>query len=153
MLFPLQKRQDFLRVKQYGKKMVTPYFIAQWVVSQHLEKQNEKVQLSPDLLFAPSPIVPVQAKADEIKGGKIRVGYIVTKKIGCSVDRHRAKRRLREALRLSIGTMNYNHLSMIELVLIARHGALTCPFEVLKSSIVQTLNRFCVPLKNNVAKR
>jgi ribonuclease P protein component len=50
-------------------------------------------------------------------GEALRVGYTATKKIGNAVSRNRAKRRLREAARLTLAARD---MSGVELVLIAR---------------------------------
>jgi ribonuclease P protein component len=59
--------------------------------------------------------------------GALRVGFTATKKLGNAVTRNRAKRRLREAARLTLaeGPAGY------DLVLIAREGTLTRPWRTL----------------------
>ncbi|MGE0754459.1 MAG: ribonuclease P protein component [Alphaproteobacteria bacterium] len=57
-----------------------------------------------------------------------RIGYTVTRKIGGAVVRNRAKRRLREAVRMIAATHIREHT---DYVVIARKGAATCEFSVL----------------------
>src|SRR5580698_6433063 len=55
----------------------------------------------------------------------LRVGYTATKKIGNAVARNRARRRLKEAARL---TLAGRALQGVELVLICRQETATTPF-------------------------
>jgi ribonuclease P protein component len=59
--------------------------------------------------------------------GRARVGFIVSKKVGGAVTRNLVKRRLREAYR----TMELPGVAL-DVVVIARVGADSCPFEDLK---------------------
>ncbi len=61
-----------------------------------------------------------------------RVGFTVTKKVGCSVVRNRARRRLREALRLAEGLPV---MPAHDYVVIARVEALRLPFSTLKTDL------------------
>jgi ribonuclease P protein component len=58
----------------------------------------------------------------------LRVGYTATKKIGNAVARNRARRRLKEAARLTLAGMA---LEGVELVLICRQETATLPFQAL----------------------
>jgi ribonuclease P protein component len=58
----------------------------------------------------------------------LRIGYTATKKIGNAVARNRARRRLKEAARLTLAGMK---LDGVELVLICRQETATLPFETL----------------------
>ncbi|WP_373316375.1 ribonuclease P protein component [Saccharibacter floricola] len=60
------------------------------------------------------------------------VGFTVTKKVGNSVIRNRTKRRLREALRL---TVQEHGLSGGQLVFIGRAATRSRPFEKLKQDV------------------
>lgn len=58
-----------------------------------------------------------------------RVGITVSTKIGCAVERNRARRRLRELLRLSQPRMKQGY----DIVLVARRRAVTAPHAKLRS--------------------
>ncbi len=66
----------------------------------------------------------------------LRVGYTATKKIGNAVARNRARRRLKEAARLSLAGMQLNGA---ELVLICRQETATLPFHHLCDSLKAAL--------------
>lgn len=72
----------------------------------------------------------------------LRVGFTVTKKVGNSVTRNRAKRRLREAARLSLPA---KHIAGFDLVLIGRDGTLTRPFDKLIADLSGALRQLGVP--------
>jgi ribonuclease P protein component len=59
---------------------------------------------------------------------ELRIGYTATKKIGNAVARNRARRRLREAARLTFGP---RALTGLELVLICRQDTANIPFATL----------------------
>lgn len=62
----------------------------------------------------------------------MRTGYTATKKIGNAVARNRARRRLKEAARLTLAGRD---LSGVELVLICRQETGRLPFEKLCAGI------------------
>ena len=62
----------------------------------------------------------------------LRVGYTATRKIGNAVLRNRARRRLREALRLVLGQAP---VSGFELVLICRRETAALPFAILQGEL------------------
>ncbi len=66
----------------------------------------------------------------------LRAGYTATKKIGNAVARNRARRRLKEAARLTLAGRN---LPGVELVLVCRQDSATIPFEQLRASLAATL--------------
>jgi ribonuclease P protein component len=66
----------------------------------------------------------------------VRVGYTATKKIGNAVLRNRARRRLREAVRLTLAEKT---LSGVELVLVCRKETATLPFATLCASLESAL--------------
>jgi len=66
----------------------------------------------------------------------LKVGVVASKKIGKSVLRNKAKRRLREIVRLS----QHNIPKNIWLVLVARNGILTVNFERAKNLFVTLVN-------------
>jgi ribonuclease P protein component len=68
----------------------------------------------------------------------VGIGLTVTKKIGGSVVRNRARRRLREALRLVLpGPARPGH----DYVVVARPPALTCPFPRLQRDLAGALEQ------------
>ena len=102
----LRKRHSFLAIRQAGSSWVTPAFALQ---------------------YSPVSPEPVQAKT------RISVGFTATKKtFRFAVQRNRAKRRLREAVRLSALELAVPEGSAI--VLIARKDGLTMPLpELIKN--------------------
>ncbi len=66
----------------------------------------------------------------------LRVGYTATKKIGNAVARNRARRRLKEAARL---TLAETPLPGVELVLICRQETAKIPFATLRANLKTTL--------------
>ncbi len=65
-------------------------------------------------------------------GANLRVGYTATKKIGNAVARNRARRRLKEAARLTLAELG---LTGMELVFICRQETATLPFAVLRTNL------------------
>jgi ribonuclease P protein component len=66
----------------------------------------------------------------------IRVGYTATKKLGNAVARNRARRRLKEAARL---TLAETPMPGVELVLICRQETAALSFETLRTNLKATL--------------
>jgi len=66
----------------------------------------------------------------------LRIGYTATKKIGNAVARNRARRRLKEAARLTLAEFS---LPGVELVLICRQETAALPFETLRANLRATL--------------
>ena len=66
----------------------------------------------------------------------VRVGYIITRKIGMAVVRNRIRRRLKEAVRLTFPA--YASKGQ-DYVLIARINALAQDFEALKRELIWSL--------------
>ena len=76
------------------------------------------------------------SRPEDISGPQARVGFTVTKKVGNAVIRNRARRRLREAIRL------HHHLPVCaghDYVLVARLEALRLPFATLQADLVQAV--------------
>jgi ribonuclease P protein component len=85
----LRRRADFLRVQSAKTRVITPHFVL---------------------------LVDVQPAASR---GPSRLGVVVTKRVGCAVERARVKRLCREAFRTWPGFVPDG----IDLVVIARPGA------------------------------
>jgi ribonuclease P protein component len=77
-------------------------------------------------------------------GAGLRLGFTATKKIGGAVVRNRAKRRLREAARL---TLAGGTASGWDLVLIAREGTATRSFAELLGDLRAALRKTGVPME------
>jgi ribonuclease P protein component len=66
----------------------------------------------------------------------VRVGYTATKKLGNAVARNRARRRLKEAARLTLAA---RPLTGLELVLICRQETASLSFEALRANLAAAL--------------
>ncbi len=84
--------------------------------------------------FARNGFVLQALRGDEPE--PLRVGYTATKKIGNAVARNRARRRLKEAARL---TFPRHDLTGMRLVLICRKETASMPFQALCGAIHATL--------------
>lgn len=113
-LTTLKKRAQFialrLRSDTTGDKIIAPAFILQYAI------QPESSQV-PTLHF----------------------GVTATKKVGNAVIRNRAKRRLREAMRLNLGKFELE--TDIQIVLIARHKVLDYDFAQLEADIQRAIRK------------
>ena len=83
----------------------------------------------------PGLVLQVRGRDD---AGPARCGFTVTKRVGNSVVRNRARRRLREAARLVLAE---NPLGGVDLVLIGRAGTLTRTFAALRDDVERALRR------------
>jgi ribonuclease P protein component len=119
---PLNNKKDFFLLKNKGEKKISPFFIAQWMI---------KADTSTD----------VATPHHSFSKSMMNVGYIVTKKIGSSVVRNRVRRRLREALRLSLKNIDFQSFSLFvaKFVFIARKEILRCSFSDLQKKIEDSI--------------
>jgi ribonuclease P protein component len=69
--------------------------------------------------------------------GPARVGFTVSRKVGSAVERNRARRRLREIVRLASAGLSSGH----DYVLIGRRAALSQPFEQMTQDFKRALRR------------
>jgi ribonuclease P protein component len=116
----LRQKSDFLRLKESKKK----FFISSAVI-----------------VVANTPQVPEDDFSDSI-----RVGFIVTKKIGGAVQRNRARRRLKAAFRKASGLYSVVGL---DIIFIARSGALSVKFAEMVENIAQLLLKLKLEHENN----
>ena len=71
----------------------------------------------------------------------VRVGFTASRKLGHSPDRNRARRRLRAAVdRLMRLNPRFSTPQGVDIVLIARHKVLTCPFNQLEADLRTALS-------------
>jgi ribonuclease P protein component len=107
----LRRRAEFLRVAASGKRAAAPGLVLQ---------------------VAPRPIETACIAA------ALGVGYTVTRKVGGSVVRNRARRRLRAAVRQ---IMQSHAKPGFDYVLIGRSGTIERPFPLLLGDLEQALRR------------
>jgi len=82
------------------------------------------------------PGLVLQAR-DRGDGGPARVGFTVTRKVGNAVTRNRVRRRLREAVRL---TMPPLARPGFDYVVIGRLGTIARPFDLLREDLHRALD-------------
>lgn len=75
-------------------------------------------------------------------GAPARVGFTCTKKLGNAVTRNRIKRRLREAVRLSLVTKAQ---PACDYVLVGRSAALSRPFHLLQQDLISAAEKLHQP--------
>ena len=107
ILGKLKKRPQFLKVSVSGKRWVTPGFILQMHVRETVENDPNTIE-------------------------NIRIGYLVSKKVGCAVDRNRVKRRLQAAVAKVFSSCAQPGRDYI---LIGRRNAYNRPFKSLLSDM------------------
>lgn len=107
----LKKRSEFLCVKQHGQVEKFPHFIMQF----YLRKNDT----SPTLRF----------------------GYTASKRVGNAPVRNKAKRRLREVVRLFCKTTNFPLKLSFDCVLIARTSCATAPFSSLEEHFSKAMTK------------
>lgn len=78
------------------------------------------------------PAFVLQAIARPDAPERVGIGFTVTKKLGGAVVRNRIRRRLRAAVRAAADALDVGGL---DLVIVAREAALTCPFRELVRSL------------------
>ena len=94
--------------------------------SETLKRRADFLQLARGRKLAKPGFVMQLRHTDE--GAPLRIGYTATRKIGNAVTRNRARRRLREAARLTLGPAG---LTGLELVLVCRRETAALPFTAL----------------------
>ncbi|MBY0264252.1 MAG: ribonuclease P protein component [Holosporales bacterium] len=101
----LKKRREFQSVSSSGKRWVSPLFILQGV-----------------------SLVPEGGSYDL---ENLKIGFIITKKMGNAVVRNRIRRRLKAALQLLLKTPDFQRESLASwsFVMVARRGSVSRPFE------------------------
>ncbi|MFT4077838.1 ribonuclease P protein component [Rhodomicrobium lacus] len=120
----LKTRAEFKRV-QKGRKWVTPAFIMQGLARADAENQGPRFGFT----------VSGKSVAVEGEGGRKR---------GKAVDRNRARRRLKEAVRLTFGEAA---LPNLDYVIIGRAFALTRKFEDLLADMRRAFHKVGQPAR------
>jgi len=109
-LIRLKKRKDFLRIAQANNKYILPGLVLQ------------------------------VAKTDIQDADAIRIGFTVSKKVGCAVERNRAKRRLR-ALSTEIFSKK-DKCKGYDFVIIGRSATVKRSFDKLRADMEIALKKF-----------
>jgi ribonuclease P protein component len=103
---------------------------------QRIKRRQDFVAAAKALSQAqPSLILQLRNRADQ---DQPRVGFTCTKKLGNAVTRNRIKRRLREAVRLS---MPAHAAKGMDYVVIGRSKAENHPFALLQLDLISALQR------------
>ncbi|OYV38626.1 MAG: ribonuclease P protein component [Acidocella sp. 20-61-6] len=108
----LKRRAEFLALAARGKKLAKRGFVLQWREADGA------------------------AGLAELQAPPLRVGFTATKKLGNAVARNRARRRLREAVRLTCAGRD---LRGLELVLICRQETAAMQFTELCAGLAAAL--------------
>jgi ribonuclease P protein component len=113
----LKRRSDFLRVAACQRKVVMPTMIVQLAEHSQTNRGGHGSSL-------------------------LRVGFTASRKVGNSVKRNRARRRLRAVVQIVCPSVMF---SGEDVVLIARRAAVEVPFTTLLRDFHQALNRLELP--------
>lgn len=116
--YSLKKNRDFQFTYRVGKSVGNRFCTIVFVRDYRKKRPSRH----------PSPPPPVP---------NVRVGLSVSKKVGNSVQRNRAKRRLRAAFAPYLGRIRPGH----NLILIARPETLNAPFEKLDQAMHTLLTK------------
>lgn len=112
----LKKPKDFQRVKKSPYKFFSNSFIIQWAPKSHGDGEDSR-----------------------------QVGLIATKRLGKAVKRNRAKRRLREIIRIYFLPFCPDY---VDYILVARQGVISNTFEELIKEIkfaLKIIDKECKP--------
>lgn len=113
--YRLKNKNDFKKVYQYGRSLANQYLV---LYILHKAKEKEKQEEQP-----PS--------------SELRVGFSVSKKVGCAVIRNKIKRRMREAIRPYSNMIDSN----VDLIFIARIKIKGVSYRVVEKNMVSLLKK------------
>jgi ribonuclease P protein component len=139
MIGRLKRRSEFLRVAGMRCKWATPGLILQAAPAAEMPLASPPTVDGPE-----SPMTGPQGPET------LRVGFTCSKKVGNSVARNRAKRRLRAAAAAILpihATPGYDY------VLIGRQETLRRPFALLLQDLQTALKRVCADRSGGRADR
>ena len=124
MIGRLKRRAEFLQVAAANRKWVAPGLILQ-------------VRRQPEPHASSTEAAAVPAVAEAIRAEAIRVGFTASRKVGNSVKRNRARRRLR-----AIAEQVLPHAAPgNDFVLIARAATIDRDFDALRNDLVAGLKK------------
>ncbi|WP_322095813.1 ribonuclease P protein component [Novispirillum itersonii] len=134
----LKQRRDFLRVAAERRKWVTPGLILQ-AASTPLSARTERQTALSALPLPSSEMVDVSSGLpDGTIQASARVGFTVSKKVGNSVARNRARRRLRAAVDAVMPLLAQDGM---DYVLIGRPATIDRPWDALLKDLRTALTR------------
>lgn len=107
-------------------------------VLETLKRRAEFVRISKHGARWSTPGVVLQALRRGAEAVGVRVGFTASRKVGNSVERNRAKRRLRAAAEV---VLTEQGLPGTDYVLVARRSTLTRPFAALLSDLGEAVGR------------
>jgi ribonuclease P protein component len=116
-VYRLKNKVDFKKVYQSGKSIANQYLVL-YVLQR--TKENQLI------------------KNNQRETAALRVGFSVSKKVGCAVERNKIKRRMREAIRPYLGLINKKN---VDLIFIARMKIKGISFSVVEDSMVALLKK------------
>ena len=114
--FRLTRSEDFKRVRRSGKSYAHPL------------------------------VVLITLKSEKSEGARVRVGVAAGRTVGTAVTRNRAKRLLREVMRILIPDISLQHVredsaSGLDMILIARPGLASASLEEAHKALLNLLKR------------
>jgi ribonuclease P protein component len=117
--FRLTRSEDFKRVRRSGKSYAHPLVVL--IVQTHDQHSN-----------------PVDQP-------RLKIGVAAGRTVGTAVHRNRAKRLLREAMRVLLPSISSN----LDLILIARPGLVTATLEETRHALLTLLERAKIMMPTN----
>lgn len=126
----LKKRRDFLLLTKKGNTVTTKGLVVQFARSGDFVIANDDVETE----------ISEKKPANDIHGFSTEIGFTASKKIGSSVYRSRAKRRLKEAARKVLKNHPKLFKNEYKYNVIARHAALERDFDSLVRDLKYALH-------------
>ena len=125
--FRLTRSEDFKRVRRSGKSYAHPLVV---LIVQIHDRRSTTVPHA----FGGSP---ADKRSNSVNQPRVKVGVAAGRTVGTAVNRNRAKRLLREAMRSLIPHIS----SGLDLILIARPGLASASLEETRQALLTLLHR------------
>lgn len=134
--FRLTRSEDFKRVRRSGKSYAHPLVVL--IVQAHDKRSNPEDKRSTSVPYAlPGTARQGRHDGDPVDQPRVKVGVAAGRTVGTAVYRNRAKRLLREAMRLLIPQITPG----LDLILIARPGLVSASLEETRQALLTLLQR------------
>jgi ribonuclease P protein component len=145
----LRKRWQFVRVAQKGVSCPAATLIVQFILENsdphpHLRKVKTVTSSQPEAPMEAQSgggsrqLAPLTNEINTAVGTGIAVGLTASRRVGGAVRRNRAKRRLREAIRLVLPTLA---LPACDIVVIAKAATVEAPFDFLVRDLTYSIKK------------